>query len=461
VEAIEKSRSQSIEVLTEFLRIPSISTDRARRDDVRRAADFLADRFRALGMTTVEVMPTAGHPIVHAEWLGAPDAPTVLIYGHYDVQPIANASLWTSPPFEPVVRDGKIWARGATDDKGQLLTHALAAGAHLAETGRLPVNVKFLIEGEEEIGSEHLGDFVRQHRERLSCDAIVVSDTAMYAPNIPSICTGLRGIAYTEFTLRGARQDLHSGSFGGVVDNPAIALARLIAGLKDPVSGKILIDGFYDGVEQPSAAELDGWAKLPASEDRVLEMTGSPRLYGEAGRTIHERTWSRPTLDVNGIWGGFIEEGSMTVLPARASAKVSMRLVKNQSSADITEKLRRHIERALPDTVVLERFDGLHGGEPWTCSLEHPAVQAAFAAVEKGFGRTPVPTREGGSIPIVPMLAETLQAPAVLMGFGLHDEGAHSHDEHFDLDNFQAGIRSAAHYFTELRDTAATSKRTT
>ena len=461
VQAIEKSRDRSVGILTEFLRIPSISTDRGHRDDVRRAAEFLADQFRAAGISTVEVMATGGHPVVYAEWLGAPEAPTVLVYGHYDVQPITDPSLWTSPPFEPVVREGKIWARGATDDKGQLLVHLLAAGAHLAENGRLPVNVKFLIEGEEEIGSEHLAGFVREHRQRLECDAIVVSDTAMYSPDTPSICTGLRGIAYTQFTLRGARQDLHSGSFGGVVDNPAIVLARLIAGLKDPVTGRILVEGFYDDVEEPEPEELEGWAKLPASEDRLLAMTGSPRLFGEAGRTVLERVWSRPTLDVNGIWGGFTAEGSMTVLPARASAKVSMRLVKNQSSDEAAAKLKHHIERALPDSVVLERFENLHGGEPWTCSLDHPAVRAAFAAVDKGFGSPPVPTREGGSIPIVPMLAETLEAPAVLMGFGLHDEGAHSHDEHFDLNNFQAGIRSSAHYLHELRAASAEVKRVT
>jgi acetylornithine deacetylase/succinyl-diaminopimelate desuccinylase-like protein len=452
---IEKERDRSVGILEEFLRIPSISTSEENAGDVRKAAEYLADRFRDAGLPDVRIEPTAGHPVVYAEWTADPSAPTLLIYGHYDVQPIADPAEWTSPPFEPVIRDGKIWARGATDDKGQLLVHLLAAGAHLAVNDRLPVNVKFLIEGEEEIGSEHLQEFVVSNRERLACDAIAISDTAMYSPEVPSICTGLRGIAYTEFTLRGAATDLHSGSFGGAVDNPALALARVLASLKDRETGRVLVEGFYEGVEEPSDEERAAWAKLPASDARYLEMTGAPRLYGEEPYTLLERIWARPSLDVNGVWGGFTGQGSMTVLPARASAKVSMRLVPGQDPAAIRAKLKRHVERNLPDTVVLEKFLDLHDGLPWVSSLDHPAVKAAFRAVERGFGKKAVPTREGGSIPIVSMFTKELDAPAVLMGFGLHDEGAHGPDEHFDLGNMQAGIRSAACYLEELRHALA------
>jgi acetylornithine deacetylase/succinyl-diaminopimelate desuccinylase-like protein len=272
----------------------------------------------------------------------------------------------------------------------------------------------------------------------------------MYASGVPSICTGLRGIAYTEFTVKGAAADLHSGAFGGAVDNPALVLAQLLTSLKDPRTARVLVDGFYDGIQEPTAEERAGWAELPEPEERFLEAAGARRLYGEEGYGVLERVWARPTLDVNGIWGGFTGKGSMTVLPARASAKVSMRLVPGQDPHDIAEKLRRHLETHLPDTVILESFTELHGGQPWTCSLEHPAVQAAFRAVERGFGTTPVPTREGGSIPIVPMFVDVLGAPAVLMGFGLPDEAAHGPDEHFDLGNYMGGIRSAACYLEEL-----------
>jgi acetylornithine deacetylase/succinyl-diaminopimelate desuccinylase-like protein len=459
LKAIESGKDASVTILEELLRIPSISADPDRKGDVQRAAEFLANVLRDSGLPTVEIIPTDGHPIVLGEWCEDPSVPTLLVYGHYDVQPIVDLAEWSMPPFEPQIRDGKIWARGATDDKGQVLAHVLSVAAHLRETGKLPVNVKLLIEGEEEIGSEHLAEFVQTNRDRLACDAIAISDSAMYAPGIPSICIGLRGIAYVEFTVRGPAADLHSGGFGGVIENPAVALAQVLAGLKDPGSGRILVGGFYDGVEEPTDEEKAGWAKLSDPDGRYLAMTGSPQLHGERDRTTLERVWSRPTLDVNGIWGGHTKPGeSMTVLPAVASAKVSMRLVKNQRPADVVAKLRSHIEEHLPDTVTLERFVELHGGDPWTSSVDHPAVQAAFRAVEKGFGKPPVPTREGGSIPIIPMFTEILGAPVVLLGFGLGDEGAHGPDEHFDLSNFQAGIRTSAHYLMEFREVAAASK---
>jgi len=450
IETIERGAERSVGILRDFLRIPSISTSPESEGAVREAAEFLVDVVRKQGFERVELLETAGHPIVYAEWLGAAGAPTLLVYGHYDVQPITDATQWTSPPFEPRVEDGKVWARGSTDDKGQLLVHVLGAGAHLQVNGQLPLNVKFLFEGEEEIGSRHLQQFVEANREKLACDAIVISDTAMYSPEQPSICTGLRGISYVEFTLRGARADLHSGGFGGAVDNPALVLARLLSTLKDPDTAKVLVDGFYDGIEEVPAEERAGWRRLPEPDERFLAAAGAPRLYGEDGYSVLERVWARPSLDVNGIWGGFTGKGSMTVLPATASAKVSMRLVPGQDPGDVAAKLRRHLEAHLPDTVTLERFEDLHDGLPWRCSLEHPAVQAAFRAVERGFGVKPVPTREGGSIPIVQMFADVLGAPAVLMGFGLPDEGAHGPDEHFDLGNFQGGIRSSACYYEEL-----------
>jgi len=457
--AIESRQEESIRILKELLRIPSISADPERKGDVRRAAEYVAGLLRDAGLPTVEIVPTSGHPVVYGEWTGAPGMPVVLIYGHYDVQPIVDPSLWTDPPFEPVIRDGKIWARGATDDKGQLLVHVLAVAAHLKAGGQLPVNVKFLLEGEEEVGSAHLEEFVREHRARLACDTVMISDSSMYAPGIPSICTGLRGIAYVELTLRGADTDLHSGSFGGAIDNPAIALARLIGGLKDPATGRILIEGFYDDVVEPDPREKAGWGALPDPEPEFLRMTGVKGLYGEQGRSLLERVWSRPSLDVNGIWGGHTKPGeSMTVLPARASAKISMRLVPNQSPEDVVRKLKRHVEAAMPPTMRLEAYSELHGGEPWTTSIEHPAVRAAFRAVEKGFGTTPVPQREGGSIPIVALFRDVLEAPVVLMGFGLPDERAHGPDEHFDLANFQGGIRSAAHFLNEMREAAAALK---
>jgi acetylornithine deacetylase/succinyl-diaminopimelate desuccinylase-like protein len=458
--AIEAGREDAVRVLQEFLRIPSISADPERRDDVVRAARHLAGLLREAGLSSVEVLPTAGHPIVYGEWLGAEDMPTVLVYGHYDVQPIADPAEWTSPPFEPEVRDGKIWARGSTDDKGQLLAHVLAVRAHMAESGSLPINVKFILEGEEEVGSEHLEEFLRAERDRLAADAVVISDTAMYAPGLPTVCTGLRGIAFTELTLRGAATDLHSGSFGGAIDNPANVLAQLIAGLKDPRTGRILVEGFYDGVAEPSDAEKAGWAKLPDAETEFLRNSGAPVLWGEEGRSVLERVWARPTLDVNGIWGGHTKPGeSMTVLPARASAKISMRLVPDQDPADIAAKLERHVRSALPPTVVLESFRELHGGQPWTTSVEHPAVQAAFRAVEKGLGKAPLPTREGGSIPIVALFEEVLSAPVVLMGFGLPGDRPHGPDEHFSLENFHGGIRCAAHFLAEMRETAPRRER--
>jgi acetylornithine deacetylase/succinyl-diaminopimelate desuccinylase-like protein len=330
--------------------------------------------------------------------------------------------------------------------------HVFAAGALLAQTGRLPVNLKLVFEGEEEVGSRNLADFVGANRERLACDVVVISDTALAGPGIPSICTGLRGIAYVELTVRAATADLHSGSFGGAVDNPALVLGRALGALKDPRTGRILIDGFYDDVREVSDEERAGWRLLPEPDRRFLEMTGAPRLFGEEGFSVVERVWARPSLDVNGIWGGFTGTGSMTVLPARAHAKVSLRLVPDQQPDKAVALLRRQLERVLPPTVVLERFTDLHGGLPWTARLDHPAVRAAFRAIEKGFGRPPLATREGGSIPIVPMLQDTLKAPVVLLGFGLHDEGAHGPDEHFDLENFHAGIRTAMHYYRDVRE---------
>jgi acetylornithine deacetylase/succinyl-diaminopimelate desuccinylase-like protein len=449
VKWIDEGQERALRILTELLRIPSVSTDPEHREDMKRASEYLADLVRGAGIENVEIVPTEGHPIVYGEKLDVPGAPTLLVYGHYDVQPVGDLAKWSTAPFEPQVRDGKIWARGATDDKGQLLIHVFAAEAHLRTHGKLPVNVKYVFEGEEEIGSSNLKRFLEDNRQKLACDAVIISDTSMFGPGVPSLCTGLRGIAYVEFTLRGPASDLHSGSFGGAVANPALVLAQVLTRMKGPESGRVLIEGFYDDVVEPAEAEKRAWANLPQTDEEFRRKVGVPELHGEANRTTLERLWSRPSLDVNGIWGGFTGEGSMTVLPARASAKVSMRLVPEQDPKDIVRKFRAHLEKTLPGTVVLETFKEHHGAQAWTCSVDQPVVQAALRAVEKGFGAPAVPTREGGSIPIVHDFSQILGVPVVLMGIGLNDEGAHGPDEHLDLGNFQAGIRSAAHLLAE------------
>lgn len=438
----------------EFLRIPSVSTDPAHAGDVERCAQWLAEHLRSIGMPHVEIFPTKGHPIVYAEYLEAgPSAPTVLFYGHYDVQPVDPIDLWTNPPFEPTVRDGKVYARGATDDKGQVFLHIKALEAMLAVNGKLPVNVKLCIEGEEEIGSPNLAPFVQEKKKMLKCNAVLVSDTPMFAPGMPSLVYGLRGLAYLQIDVQGPNRDLHSGSYGGAVANPLNALAQIIAQLKSP-DGKILIPGFFDDVLEISHDEHVSLMDLDYDDDRLLADVGATTLVGEKDYTTPERLWARPTLDVNGLLGGFTGEGAKTVLPARAMAKVSMRLVPHQKHHDIAQKVMDYIRQITPPGVTVQVQD-LHGADPVLVPRDSPAMHAAVAALEETFGTRCRFTREGGSIPVVLLFDTVLKAPTVLMGFGLNNENAHSPDEHFDLGNFHIGMRAAARYYELMAATPA------
>ncbi len=440
--------------LMEFLRIPSVSTDPAHSGDVERCAQWLAQHLRSIGMPHVEIFPTKGHPIVYAEYVEAgPNAPTVLFYGHYDVQPVDPIDLWTNPPFEPTVRDGKVYARGATDDKGQVFLHIKALEAMLAVNGKLPVNVKLLIEGEEEIGSPNLAPFVKEKKKMLKCNAVLVSDTPMFAPGMPSLVYGLRGLAYLQIDVQGPNRDLHSGSYGGAVANPLNALAQIIAQLKSP-DGTILVPGFFDDVLEISHDEHISLMDLDYDEDRLLADVGATRLVGEKDYTTPEQLWARPTLDVNGLLGGFTGEGAKTVLPARAMAKVSMRLVPYQKHHDIAQKVMDYIRQITPPGVTVHVQD-LHGADPVLVPRDSPAMHAAVAALEETFGSRCRFTREGGSIPVVLLFDTILKAPTVLMGFGLNNENAHSPDEHFDLGNFHIGMRAAARYYELMAATPA------
>lgn len=445
---VREQRQRYLEQLSELLRIPSISTDPNRRDDVHRAAAWVRQRLLAAGCTKAEIHPTEGHPIVYGEWCGAPGKPTILVYGHYDVQPVDPIEQWQTPPFEPTIRDGRIYARGAADDKGQFVIHINALEAHLKTSGTSPVNVKFLIEGEEEIGSEHLTPFVKANRRTLACNAVVVSDTAMFAKGVPSICHGLRGLTYLQVDLRGTDTDLHSGTFGGAVINPIFALVHMLAALKD-ARGKVRVPGFYDRVRKLTAAERKAFASLPHSDAKYKKSMGAPELFGEAGFTTLERTWARPTLEINGIWGGFTGEGAKTVIPAEAHAKISCRLVPNQTSREIARKVEAHLKKIAPKAVKVKVRE-LHGGEGWLAETDHPALRAAGRAVERAFGKAPVFMREGGSIPVIPSFGKILGVPAVLLGIGLHDDNLHAPNEKLDLDNFYKGNEAAAFLMEEI-----------
>jgi acetylornithine deacetylase/succinyl-diaminopimelate desuccinylase-like protein len=445
---IEKNQGRFLEELKEILRIPSISNNAENKQDVLRCAHFVGDQLRQIGMQRVEIFPTTGHPIVYGEWLGAPGQPTVLFYGHYDVQPVDPLDLWTSGPFEPTVRNGEIYARGSADDKGQVMMNLKAVESHLKGQGRLPVNIKFLVEGEEEVGSASLDEFVATHKELLRADVVLISDTTMFDRGVPSICYGLRGLVYFQIDLRGSESDLHSGSFGGTVINPNFALARIIASLKNS-DGRVTIPGFYDDVLPMSAEEKGELSRLPFDEEKYRKSLGAPALFGEKGFSPLEQIWVRPTLEVNGLCGGFTGEGAKTVIPAKAMAKISMRLVPNQDPEKIARLFEEHIKKIAPPAVEL-KITRMHGGKPWVAPIDHPAVQAASRAFEKGFGKRPVFVREGGSIPVVATFAELLGIPSVLMGIGLPDENAHAPNEKLNLYNFQHGIVSAAYFFQEL-----------
>lgn len=443
-------RSRFVTELQEFLRFPSISTLAVHREDVQQTAQWLADHLRAIGAPTCQVIPTPGHPVVYAEFpTSIPHAPTLLFYGHYDVQPVDPLDEWNSPPFEPTERDGVLYARGATDDKGQVFLVIKAIESWLHGVGVLPCTVKLLLEGEEEIGSPNLEGFLQAYRQQLLCDAVLICDTAMFAPGVPSLVYGLRGLAYLELTVQGPNRDLHSGSYGGAVVNPANALARIIAALHDD-AGNIAVPGFYDDVRPLDDQERALIASLPFNEDAYRQELGVPALGGEAGYTVLERLTVRPTLDVNGLWSGFTGEGAKTVLPATAHAKISMRLVPDQRAERIAQLVAAHIERIAPSGVrVSVRM--LHGADPVLVDRSSLPMKAATRALERTFGRPPVFQREGGSIPVVSHVRTMLGVPVVLMGFGLHTDGAHSPNEHFHLANFYRGVEAVACFLEELQ----------
>jgi acetylornithine deacetylase/succinyl-diaminopimelate desuccinylase-like protein len=448
IDYIESKRDDHLNELKEFLRIPSVSTKSEHKPDIEKAAAWSADKLRAAGFDSVAVTPTKMHPLVYAESLKAPGKPTILFYGHYDVQPEEPIDLWTTPAFEPAVRDGNLFARGAADDKGQVHIHIKALEALERVSGKLPVNVKVIIEGEEEVGSVNLWDFVRQNRARLKADALVVSDTSMLAKGVPSITYGLRGLNYYQIEVTGPAQDLHSGVFGGAVPNPITILAETIAKLHDK-SFRVAIAGFYDDVVALSRQERAALNSLPWKEKEFRKTVGAPALCGERGYSIVEQLWTRPTLELNGIWGGYAGEGAKTVIPSRACAKLSTRLVPDQDPAKIAKLVERHIRKLLPKAVTA-KFEVLSTGKPWVAPYSHPIFQKAIQALESGFGKKAVFIREGGSIPFVTQMHDTFKVPCVLLGFGLPDENAHAPDEHIALENYFGGIKSVALFYEQL-----------
>ncbi len=441
LERLEARRQELLEELSEFLRIPSISADPERAADVARCAEWLAARLARAGFEA-RAEPTGGHPAVVAEWRGAPGSPTILLYGHYDVQPADPADGWTSDPFGPTVRDGCLVARGATDDKGQLFCHLAALRAHLELHGRLPVNLVVLFEGEEEAGSEHLEPFLVENRDRFACDAVVVSDSGRLDPSVPAITYGLRGLVYLEVILRGPNRDLHSGTFGGAVANPANALARLVASLQDD-RGRVTVPGFYDRVRPLEPWERDAFARLPFDEAALCLDLGVDSLPGEEGFSVLERVWARPTLDVNGLVAGYTGEGAKTVIPAEARAKVSCRLVPDQDPEEIADLLEAWLRERTPPGCRVE-VRRLHGARPVLVPVRGRFMDAARNALARGFGAKPVLIREGGSIPVVETFQRLLGVPVLLLGFGRPDDRAHGPDERFHIADLWTGMRTSA-----------------
>ena len=453
-------RQQHLQSLIDLLRIPSISTLAEHNPDMKRAAQWLADYLKGIGMARAEVMPTGGHPAVYAEWLGAgAGAPTLLAYGHYDVQPIDPLAEWQTPPFEPAIRGDDLFARGASDDKGQVFAVVAATEAHLKGNGRLPINLKLLFEGEEEITSPNLAPFVERHRQMLAADAVLVCDQAMLSPQLPLIMYGLRGLTYMEVEVRGPTQDLHSGTFGGVVDNPFNVLVRLLAQLQDPVSHRVLIPGFYDRVRPLSDEERALLARLPQTDEQLRRLAGVPALVGEKGYTAIERSCARPSLDIHGIPGGFIAAGKKTVIPARAGAKVSMRLVPDQDPDEIARLFETYLRAIAPRTVELE-VRRLGAARPVIVDLHGPAIQAAAAAYRDGFGASPAFQRGGGTVPIVRDFQDLLGVPIVMMGFGLPDDNNHAPNEKINLTCLYKGIETLTHYYTLFAGTKKGGSRT-
>ncbi len=444
---LQAHRGDFEEQLKALIRIPSVSAQPQHDPDTRRAAAMVRDDLAAMGLSA-ELIETKRHPLVYAEWLGAPGQPTLLIYGHYDVQPPEPLEPWISPPFEPTVRNGNLYARGATDDKGQMLTHLKAAEAWLKTAGRLPVNVKFLIEGEEEVGGASLEEYVTNHADRLACDYAVISDSSQLAPGMPAITYGLKGLAYFELLVQGANRDLHSGTYGGAVANPINALCEILATLKG-LDGRIQISGFYDSVKPLEDWERAAFARLPFSEADFQAELAVSALTGESGYTTLERKWARPTCDINGIFGGYSGPGPKTVLPCKAGAKLSFRLVPDQDPKTVDRQFRSHVAKVCPPGVTYEIITH-HGAPAVLVDVDTPGVRAAMRAVEVGFGTKPVFIREGGSIPVVGLIKQRLGVDTLLLGWGQNDDNLHGPNEKFSLADFHRGIKSSAHLFDEL-----------
>lgn len=455
VEYARRNQPRFLNELKDLLRVPSVSTLPEHAGDVRRTAEMLAAEMKRIGLEHVRLIETStaerkGHPLIYGDWLHAAGKPTVLCYGHYDVQPPDPLDEWLTPPFEPAERNGNLYARGAVDDKGQMYMHLKALEALFqADKGRLPMNVRVILEGEEEVGGEGIAAFVREHPEELKADFALVSDTEMFAPELPTLCVGLRGLVYTEIEVQGAKTDLHSGMYGGAAPNPFVALAQIIAGLKDR-DGKILIPGFYDDVQAPSEDEKLAWRRLPFDEEHYRRAeVGSPVLTGEPGYSVLERTWARPTLDVHGMPGGFTGAGAKTVIPARASAKVSMRLVRAMTPQKVFAQYKAFVESLAPKGVSVE-VRLIHSGDPIVIGTDNPYVAAAKDAMREVFGKETVFVRGGGSIPIVGDIERHLKIPTVMMGFGLPDDNLHAPNEKFHIANFYRGIESIILLFEKL-----------
>jgi acetylornithine deacetylase/succinyl-diaminopimelate desuccinylase-like protein len=459
---IDKHRARFVEELATWVRIPAISSDPAHKADMVKNAEHLMKELRTLGADKVELWKTGlvpdpsavsgvratGHPAVFAEWLQAPGKPTLLVYGHHDVQPVDPLDEWVSPPFEPAVREGRMWGRGVVDDKGQVHIHVKAIEAFIKAAGKLPINLKLIVEGEEEVGSENLDALMRVRAKELTADFVCVSDTAMFGRGIPSLCVGLRGLMYLQVRVDGPNVDLHSGSFGGGVANPVNALARMIAKLHDD-EGRITVPGFYEKVVPLTAAEKKEIASLPFHEKEWLNSTGATATVGEKGFSTLERVWARPSLDCNGIGGGFQGEGAKTIIPAYAVAKISCRLVPHQEPEEIQKQVGEYLKKVAPPGVRV-KVEYLHGGRPYLAPTDHPVFEVAKRAFAKAFGRPTVFIREGGSIPFVRTIADATGKPCLLMGFGQPDENAHAPNEWIDLENYHLGIKSAAHLYDEL-----------
>ena len=451
---LDATRDARLENYKAFLRIPSISALPQHSDDCRAAAQWLADALTRAGAERASVEDTTSHPVVYADWLHAgSDAPTVVVYGHYDVQPVDPLDLWISPPFEPIVQGGRMLARGAADDKGQIHMHVMALAALLETQGRLPVNLKFVFEGDEEFESSHLRGWLEANRDRLAADVAIISDTSFFDGNLPAITVGLRGIEYMQIDVVGTAVDLHSGSFGGAVQNPVNALCQIVAALKGP-DGRIRVPGFYDDVVELTEADRETFRALPFDEEVYREALGVPELVGESGFTTLERRGARPTLDVNGIWGGFQGEGQKTIIPAHAHAKVSCRLVARQDPARIFELVKAYIDEIAPPGVRTT-VTHIGGGRPTLTPVDHPATRAAARALEATFGRPPLYQREGGSIPVAEEFETILGLPVVLLGFTPPDDNAHAPNESMDLDNYERAIRCVAVLWDELAVRAA------